>query len=35
MGTAMWIAGGVFAIVGLLAVLVAWVTLSENDFDAA
>ena len=34
MGTAMWIASGVFAIVGLLAGLVAWVTLSENDFDA-
>ena len=34
MGTAMWIAGGVLAIVGLLAALVAWVTLSENDFDA-
>ena len=31
---AMWIAGGVLVIVGLLAALVAWVVLSENDFEA-
>jgi hypothetical protein len=30
----MWIVSGVLAIMGLLAVLVGWVTLSGNDFDA-
>jgi hypothetical protein len=32
MATAMWIAGGVLVIEGLLAILVAWVVLWENDF---
>jgi hypothetical protein len=33
MATAMWITGGVLTIVGLLAIVVAWVVLSENNFD--